>query len=78
MIDEKSSTTQTLNVQLYIITLFISTIMFFRKWVIFQKVFSIKQSHFPMFGNNLKWVQKQSPNIFYLAYCEIESFSKKI
>ena len=54
MLDEKSSKTQTLNLQLYIITLFVSMIMFSRKLVIFPKVFSIKQSHFPMFGNNLK------------------------
>ena len=78
MLDEKSSKTQTLNVQLYIITMFVSVRMFSWKWVIFQKVFFIKQSHFLMFGNNLKWVEKQSPNLFYLACCEIELFSKKI
>ena len=30
-----------------------------------------------MFGSNLKWVEKQSPNLSYLVYCEIELFSKK-
>ena len=30
-----------------------------------------------MFGNYLKWVEKQSSNFPYLACCEIELFSKK-
>ena len=58
--------------------LFVSTMMFSRKWVIFQEAFFIKLSHFPMFGGNFKWVKKQPPNFLYLAYCEIELFSKKI
>ena len=33
--------------------LFVSVIIFFRKWVIFQKLFSIKLYYFPMFGSNL-------------------------
>ena len=58
--------------------LFVLVIMFSRKWVIFQIAFSIKLSHFPKFGSNLKWVKKQSPNFSYLACYEIELFSKKI
>ena len=30
-----------------------------------------------MFGNYLKWVEKQSSNFSYLACCEIKLFSKK-
>ena len=30
-----------------------------------------------MFGSNFKQVEKQPPNLFYLAYSEIELFSKK-
>ena len=30
-----------------------------------------------MFDNNLKWVKKQDFNFPYLAYYEIELFSKK-
>jgi len=48
------------------------------KWVIFQESFSIKLSHFPMFGSNFKWVKKQSPNFPYLACCERVVFQKKI
>ena len=33
--------------------LFVLAIIFFRKWVIFQKLFSIKLYYFPMFGSNL-------------------------
>ena len=58
--------------------LFVLTIMFSRKWVIFQKVFSIKLYHFPMFGSDFKWVEKQSPNFPYLPYCERVVFQKKI
>ena len=57
--------------------LFVSAMMFSRKWVIFQKLFFIKLSHFPMFGSNFKWLEKQSHNFPYLACCEIELFSKK-
>ena len=32
-----------------------------------------------MFGNNFKWVKKQSPNFPHLIYCEIKLlFFKKI
>ena len=58
--------------------LFVLTIMFSRKWVIFQKVFSIKLSHFPMFGSDFKWVKKQSPNFPFLPYCEKVVFQKKL
>ena len=40
-------------------------------------MFSIKLSHFPMFDNNLKWVEKHFFNFPYLVYYEIELFSKK-
>ena len=30
-----------------------------------------------MFDNNLKWVEKQSPNFPYLVYNEMELFFKK-
>ena len=50
--------------------------MFSKKWVIFQKTFSIKLSYFPMFCSNFKWVEKQLPNFLYLACYEIELFSK--
>ena len=40
--------------QINIYTLFVSAIMVSRKWVIFQKAFSIKLSYFHMFGNNFK------------------------
>ena len=30
-----------------------------------------------MFGSNLKWVEKQSCNFFYLACGEMEFFTKK-
>ena len=33
--------------------LFVLAIIFFRKWVIFQKLFSIKLYYFPMFSSNL-------------------------
>ena len=58
--------------------LFILTIMFSKKWAIFQKVLSIKYSHFPMFGSDLKWVEKQSSNFPYFAYCERVVFQKKL
>ena len=57
-------------------TLFVSAIMFSRKWVIFQKVFSIKLSLFPIFGFNFKWVEIFFPNLPYLACCEIKFFKK--
>ena len=59
-----------------IVALFVSTMMFSRKWVIFQETFSIKLFHFSMFGSNLKWVEKQFPNFPYLACCEIKFFKK--
>ena len=34
--------------------LFVSTLTFFGKLLIFQRAFSRKLSHFPMFGNDLK------------------------
>ena len=34
--------------------LFVSTLMFSRKWFIFQRAFSRKLSYFPMFGNDLE------------------------
>ena len=46
--------------------------VFFKK-----KVFSKKLFYFSIFGSKLKWVEKQSPNLF-LSCCEIDSFSKKI
>ena len=58
--------------------LFVSAMMFSRKRVILQKLFFIKLSHFPMFGSNFKWVEKQLLNFPYLAGCEIELLSKKI
>ena len=33
---------------------------------------------FLIFGSNFKWIEKQLPNLPYLACCEIELFSKKI
>ena len=48
-----------------------------RKWAIFQKMFSIKLSHFSIFGSNLKCVEKQPFNFPCLVYCEIELFSEK-
>ena len=48
-----------------------------RKWIIFQEAFSIKLSHFPIFDSNFKLIEKQSPNFFYLVFCEIQLFSKK-
>ena len=56
--------------------MFVSRMIFSRKWVIFQKIFSIKLSHFPIFDNNLKWVEKQSHNFPYLTCCEIKLFFK--
>ena len=53
-------------------------IIFSRELFIFQKVFSIKLSHFPMFGSDFIWVEKQSPNFPYLPYCERVVFQKKI
>ena len=38
---------------------------FFFKY--YEKPFSIELFYFPMFGSNLKWVEKQSPNFLYLA-----------
>ena len=58
--------------------MFVSAIMFSRKWIIFQEAFSIKLSHFLMFGSNFKWVEKQSPNFFYLVFYEMKLFLKKI
>ena len=57
--------------------------------VCFSKNIFLKMSHFPknvfykiiyfiMFDSNFKWVEKQSFNFLYLAYCEIELFFKKI
>ena len=66
---------ETLTISFY--ALFVSVIIFSKKWVIFQKIFSIKLSHSLMFGSNFKWVEKQSFNFSYLAYYEIELFSKK-
>ena len=40
-------------------------------------MFSIKLSHFPMFGSNLKCVEKQPFNFPYLVYYEIELFFEK-
>ena len=48
-------------------TLFVLTIIFSKKYVIFQKVFSTKLYHFFMFDSNFKWVEKQSLNFYYLA-----------
>ena len=53
------------------------TMMFSRKWIIFQETFSIKLFHFLIFGSNFKWIEKQLPNLPYLTCCEIEFFSKK-
>ena len=64
-------------VQIYYV-LFVSTMMFSKKWVIFWEVFSIKLSHFLMFDSNFKWVEKQFPNFSYLVWCEIKLFSKNI
>ena len=61
----------------YTPALFVSEIMFSKKWVNFQKIFSINLYHFPIFGSNLKWVEKQSPDFSYLAYYEIKLFSQK-
>ena len=61
----------------YTPALFVSEIMFSKKWVNFQKVFSINLYRFPMFGSNLKWVKKQSPNFSYLVYYKIKLFSQK-
>ena len=41
-------------------TLFVSVIIFSRKWIILQKIFFIKLSNFPMFSSNFKLVEKQS------------------
>ena len=38
--------------------LFVLAMIFSRKWVIFQRVFSIKLYHFLIFGYNFKWVEK--------------------
>ena len=65
-------------IMLEVYKLFVSTMIFSKKWVIFQETFFIKLSHFSMFGNNFKWAEKQFPNFSYLACCEIELFSKKI
>ena len=62
---------------LYIYALFVLAIISSKKWVIFQKVFSIKLFHFLIFDNNLKWVKKKIHIFSYLACCEIELFSKK-
>ena len=51
--------------------------MFSRKLVIFQKNIFYKTSSFSLFGSNHKWVGKRSLNFTYLAYHEIELFSKK-
>ena len=57
--------------------MFVSTMMFSRKWIVFQEAFSIKLSHFSMFSSNFKWVKKKKPlNFLYLAYYKIELFSK--
>ena len=45
---------------LFFYNLFVSAIKFSKKCVIFKKVFSIKLSHFSIFGNNLKWVKKNN------------------
>ena len=37
-----------------IYALFVLVMMFSRKLIVFQEAFSIKLSHFPMFGSNLK------------------------
>ena len=52
----------------YTPALFVSAIS--KKWVNFQKAFSIKLYNFPMFGSNFKWVKKQSPSFPFLAYYE--------
>ena len=57
--------------------MFVSAMIFSKKWVIFQKTFSIKLSYFSLFGSNLKWVEKQSYNFLCLVCCEIELFFKK-
>ena len=51
--------------------LFVLVMTFSRKRVIFQKVFLIKLSYFPMFGSNFKWVEKQLLNFPYLACYKI-------
>ena len=66
-----------LNIIILFYALFVSAMIFSRKWVIFQKSFSIKLFHFPIFDSNFKWVEKQFSNFSYLACCEIELFSKK-
>ena len=42
----------------------------------FLKSIFYKQYYFPMFGNNFKLVEKQSPNFPYLACYKIKLFSK--
>ena len=61
----------------YIYALFLLGTMFSRKLVIFQKIFSIKLSYFSIFGNNLKWAEKQFSNFLYLAFCKIDFFFQK-
>ena len=43
---------------LFFYNLFVSAIKFLKNVSFFKKVFSIKLSHFSIFGNNLKWVKK--------------------
>ena len=45
--------------------LFVSTLTFFGKWFIFQRVFSRKLSHFPVFGNDL---ENELENVFGCLY----------
>ena len=60
----------------FIVTLCLFWDNVFKKISYFSEVFFIKM--FTMFDINFKWVEKQYPNFFYLASCEIELFSKKI
>ena len=59
-------------------SLFVLVLIFSKKMSHFSTIiFFIKLYYFPLFGNNHKWVGKQSSNFPYLDWCEIKLFSKK-